>query len=331
MTIKSAMTLAAMALLPFSGACSLGGEGGELDEAAAGGKGAPVVVFSGLSGAQGSTVGPDGKLYVTEGIAGTIRRVDQNNGSSSLFASGLPQQIAGVGIGGPVDVAFVGNTAFALVTLVGSDVGGSSTVGIYRIDSPTSSTVIADIGAFSVANPPATDFFIPTGVQYALEVSAGALLVSDGHHNRVLRVTTSGAISVQRSFDNIVPTGLEVSGDRIFSAQAGPVPHLPANGKIVSFRTGDPNVKFEASGGPLLVDVEIGGGKTYGLAQGFFAPESPEGSPAQPNTGALLRVEPNRSFRTIAGQLDRPTSVEIIGDQAFVVTIPGQILKINVR
>ena len=166
-TVKSAMALAMAALFPLGGA-------------RAPHVGEPELLLSGLDGAQGSTVGPDGKLYVTEGRAGTIRRVDPVNGSTSLFASGLPQQIPSVGIVGPVDVAFLGNTAYALVTLVGSDVGGSSVVGIYRVDSPTSSTLIADIGAFSLAHPPSTDFFIPTGVQYALETYRGDLLVSDG-------------------------------------------------------------------------------------------------------------------------------------------------------
>ena len=49
-----------------------------------------------------------------------------------------------------MDVAFIGKTAYALVTLVGPDVGGSDVVGIYRVDGPDSFTVIADIGAFSL-------------------------------------------------------------------------------------------------------------------------------------------------------------------------------------
>ena len=53
-----------------------------------------------------------------------------------------------------MDVAFIGRTAYVLVTLVGSDTGGADTVGIYRIDGPTTSTVIADIGAFAIDNPP---------------------------------------------------------------------------------------------------------------------------------------------------------------------------------
>ena len=68
-----------------------------------------------------------------------------------------------------MDVAFIGNTAYALVTLVGSDLGGSDLVGIYRVDGPHSFTVIADIGAYSMANPPSIPFIVPTGVQYALQ------------------------------------------------------------------------------------------------------------------------------------------------------------------
>jgi hypothetical protein len=118
---------------------------------------------------------------------------------------------------------------------VGPDVGGSDVVGLYRVDGPDRFTVVADLGAFSIANPPATDFFVPSGVQYALQASGGRLLVTDGHHNRVLRVTRDGQISELRAFGNIVPTGLEVRGQTIYMAQAGPVPHLPEDGKVVAF------------------------------------------------------------------------------------------------
>ena len=76
-------------------------------------------------------------------------------------------------------------------------------------------------------NPPATDFFIASGVQYALEKYRGGFLVTDGHHNRVLRVTRAGDISQTIAFGNIVPTGLEVRGKTIYMGQAGPIPHLP--------------------------------------------------------------------------------------------------------
>ena len=123
-------------------------------------------LVSGLEGAVGSTIGPGGALYVTEGTAGRISRVDPKTGAVTTFASGLPQRIAGTG--GAMDVAFIGSTAYVLVTLVGPDVGGSDVVGIYRVDGPNTFTVIADIGQFAIDNPPNTLFFVPTGVRYAL-------------------------------------------------------------------------------------------------------------------------------------------------------------------
>ena len=54
---------------------------------------------------------------------------------------------------------------------------------------PHTFTPIADIGAWSLAHPPATRFF--------------------------------------------VPTGLTVRGTTLVTAEAGPVPHLPQDGKVI--------------------------------------------------------------------------------------------------
>ena len=50
-----------------------------------------TLLATGLEGASGSTIGPDGALYVTEGAAGRISRVDPQTGEITTFASGLPQ------------------------------------------------------------------------------------------------------------------------------------------------------------------------------------------------------------------------------------------------
>jgi hypothetical protein len=286
------------------------------------------LLAEGLEGGSGSTIGPDGALYVTEGVAGRVSRVDPRTGDVTTFASGLPRRI--VGTGGPMDVAFIGKTAYVLVTLVGPDVGGTHTVGIYRVDGPDSFTVVADLGAFSSANPPSTAFSVPTGVQYAMETYRRGFLVTDGHHNRVLQVSRVGEISELIAFGNIVPTGLEVSGNKVYMAEAGPVPHLPEDGKIVSFKPKSPTPRDVASGGRLLVDVEFGRGRTlYALAQGFFQPGDPEGAPAQPDTGELLKVNDDGTFSVVAEALDRPTSLEFIRNTAYVVTLGGEIWKIN--
>ena len=289
-----------------------------------------ALLVTGLEGGSGSTIGPGGALYVTEGAAGRISRVDPQTGEITTFASGLPKAaIPGYPFGGAVDVAFIGKTAYALVTLVGPDVGGSDIVGIYRVDGPDSFTVVADIGAFSLNNPPTTQFFVPTGVQYALETYRGGFLVTDGHHNRVLRVTLDGEITEVIAFDDIVPTGLAVSGNTVYMAEAGPVPHLPQNGKVVVFNP-SPTATEVASGASLLVDVEFGRGRTlYALSQGPGVPGAPDGSPAQPNTGALVEVNGDGTFTVITDRLDLPTSLEFIGDTAYVVTLTGQIWKID--
>jgi sugar lactone lactonase YvrE len=287
-----------------------------------------IRLASGLQGPTGSTVGPGDDLYVAEGAAGRISRIDPRTGQVTTFASGLPRAI--VGIGGPMDVAFVGNIAYALVTLVGPDVGGNDVVGIYRIDSPTSFTVVANIGEFSLSHPPNTSFFIPTGVQYALEPYRGGFLVTDGHHNRVLLVTREGEVTEWIAFDNIVPTGLAVAGAKVLVAQAGPVPHLPADGKVVTVKTKSQTVTEMAAGAPLLVDVEFGRGhRLYALSQGYFPPGNAEGSPAEPHTGSLVRARGDGTFTVVADRLNQPTSLEFIGRSAYIVSFAGDIWKLN--
>jgi hypothetical protein len=299
-----------------------------------GGPNAELLV-AGLEGGSGSTIGPDGALYVTEGVAGRISRVDPQTGEITTFASGLPKRIPGTGFwGGAVDVAFIGATAYALVTLVSPDVGGSDVDGIYRVDGPDSFTVIADIGEFNILNPPTIPFPFEakTGVLYALQTYRGGFLVTDGHLNRVLRVTLDGEVTVLMAFDDIVPTGLAVSGNTVYMAEAGPVPHLPEDGKVVAFAFGPkPSTVTEvASGAPLLVDVEFGRGRRlYALSQGHFNPKNPEGSPADPNTGALVEVNGDGTFTVIMDGLDRPTSLEFIGNTAYIVTLTGEIWKID--
>jgi len=291
-----------------------------------------ALLVTGLQGATGSTVGPDGALYVTEGAAGRISRVDPQTGELTTFASGLPTAIPAVGIGGAIDVAFIGKTAYVLVTLVDHDVGGSDIDGIYRVDGPDSFTIVADIGTFNINNPPTIPFpfFVPTGVQYALQTFRGGLLVTDGHLNRVLRVTLDGEISVLIAFGDIVPTGLAVSGNTIYMAEAGPVPHLAQNGKVVAFGPKSTTATVVASGAPLLVDVEFGRGRTlYALSQGPGVPGAPPGSPAQPNSGALVKVNRDGTLTTITDHLNLPTSLEFIGTTAYVVTLTGEIWKIE--
>jgi hypothetical protein len=297
--------------------------------------GAPQLLVSGLKELQGSTIGPAKELYVTAPLDGSIWRVNPKTGAFTLFTTGLPKRIPdSFYIGsGVVDVAFRGGTAFALVTGVGPDLDGDDTVGIYRIDGPDSHTVIADIGAWSIAHPPVPDFFVPTGFQYAFEPYRDGFIVTDGHHNRLLYVTLDGRITEVIALDDVVPTGLAVRGNTVYFTEAGPIPHHPEDAKLMSLSPNSSTAKEVASAAGLnvglFVDVEVGlGNSIFALAQGIW--DGPyEGAPAQPNTGALLMLKQNDTFNVIADSLNLPTSMEFIGNKAYVVSLAGEVWEID--
>jgi hypothetical protein len=307
------------------------------------------LLVSGLGSGSGSTIGPDGALYVAEPTAGSIVRVDLRTGTTSAFASGLPTRLDGLTVGGVMDVAFLGHTAYAIVSVVGPDVGGTSVVGLYRIDGPTTSTVVADIGAWSIDHPPTPPFFVATGVQYAMQPWHHGFLVTDGHHNRVLKVTTGGDISEVIAFGNVVPTGIDVCRRTVYLAEAGPVPHDPAEGKVVAFTPGSPTTDDVAAGASILTDVELApaghghhsghhdghghayrhGGdharvSLYAVSNGTYSGD-PEGSPGLPDTGSLVKANAAGGFDVVARDLDRPTSLELARRNAYVVTYDGEV------
>ena len=115
----------------------------------------------------------------------------------------------------------------------------------------------------------------------------------------------------------------------IYIAQGGPIPHLPEDGKVVSFDMKSLTATEVASGAPLIVDVEFGpGGTLYALSQGDW--DGPfEGTPALPNTGALLKVNVDGTFTVLVDGLNQPTSLEFIGKTAYVVTLGGEIWRIK--
>ena len=246
------------------------------------------LLASGLLGSVGGTIGPDGALYVPQGATGEITRIDVETGRMSTFAAGLPPFIGFIGIGGAFDVAFVGDTAYVLVSLVGPEdfgppaAGGFSTGanGVYRIDAPGTPTLIADLGAFSAANPPteAFDYFLQGGVQYAMEAAGDGLLVTDGHHNRILHVGLDGSISVVKQYGNVVPSGLEVFRGKVLLAESGAITGAPGSyvaiGQVTAFDAGDPTDERLVAGGiSMAVDVQSGPGNSlYALSQGEWDP-----------------------------------------------------------
>jgi hypothetical protein len=315
------LTAVSAVVLATPGAAVAGGDGG----------GGAELLASGLDGGTGSTIGPDGHLYVSEPVGHLVSRIDRETGERTVVADCLPPQ-AIPGVAGAMDVAFLDGDLYALTAVVSEDVGGSGVTGIYAVEDGDCE-VVADIGAWSLGNPPTEDFdyFVGSGVPYAMQPYRGGFLVTDGHLNRVLHVTLDGDVRAVLQLSNVVPTGLDRNDDRIWLALAGPVPHLPADGQVVTFAAGSPEPHLVASGGRLLVDVERGrDGALYALAQGVFPEGAEEGSPALPETGRLLERDGD-GFDVVAEELDRPTSLEIVGSTAYVVTLGGEVWQVRLH
>ncbi len=303
------------------------------------------VLASGLAGSIGGTVGPDGALYVPQGALGNVVRIDPETGQMSTFAHGLPPFTVALPVGGPMDVTFAGGTAYVLVTLVGPETFGPFSTGengVYRVNADGSATLIADLGAFSAANPPVGDFewFAPGGVQYAIEAVSDGLIVTDGHHNRLLHVGFDGATSVLKQYGNVVPAGLDIDRGRVLLAWSGAITEIGDSGlyeeigEVVSLRLDDPaNTGTVAAGISMAVDVQRGPGHSlYALSQGQWDPTlGPEfaGLPAMAFTGQLLRVNADGSTTVIVDGLLLPTSLHFIGSKAYIVTLAGQVLRVR--
>jgi hypothetical protein len=290
----------------------------------------------------GSTIGPDGALYVLDGSVGEVLRIDRRDGRVSTYATGLPPKAFQGDLGGAMDVAFMGRTAYVLVSFVSGLLFGepfdngnpNAKNGLYRIERDGTPTLIADIGQWSADHPPQPAFVVDTGVQFAMQPYFGGFLVTDGHHNRVLWVSRHGSIHEVAAFENVVPTGLETIASLVFVTQIGPIPHTPEDGKILAAAPGWGPFEV-ASGASMLIDVERGPrGRLYGLSQGQWDGVG-EGSRAQPDTGRLVvvgrhgQLTPVRDGRGQELVLDRPVSLEFVGNTAYVVSVSGDVYRVE--
>ncbi|MDR7253086.1 hypothetical protein J2X46_002071 [Nocardioides sp. BE266] len=329
--------------LALAVACALPITGAQARPQAPPGPDVTVLSSKALGGlGSGSTIGPDGALYVTHSLGGKLLRIDPDTGAATVVGRGLPTQIPGFGVGGPMDVSFIGDVAYVLVSVAGADAGGpDDLMGIYRLRKNGAFSVFADLGTWSRNHPPSDpDWFVGQGVQYSMDVWRGGFLVTDAHLGRVIRVNRNGRISELVGFGSTdaVPLGLEVVGDRIFLTLAGPIPHLPITAKIREVRP-DGTSKVVARWGAgyrgnrgLILDAEQDGGPMYGLLQGYWNLEptpANEGFPAKHRTGEIVVVRADGTFRTVVRKLDQPTSMELVGDVAYVVTYTGTILRIE--
>ncbi|HRC61712.1 MAG: ScyD/ScyE family protein [Dehalococcoidia bacterium] len=279
-------------------------------------------IATGFGMVLGTTVGPDNALYVADASTGSVWRVDPESGKKTLFAEGLPTSEEG----GVSDIAFIGFDLYALTTSVDSP----GVVGIYHLPKHGKWEILADLGAYSKAHPVGFADAAPTGNPFRLDVlDAGRLLVVDSNHNRLLVVETDdGDISQLAQFQNIVPTGTALADNVLYLSQIGAFPHKPEDGRVWAVTLPEGEASLVAAGTPFIIDVEKGpSSRLYALSFGT-QPNNPEGPPADPFSGKLLLVG-DGSFQILVANLTMPTSLEVIGDTAYVTTLGGDVWRID--
>ena len=78
----------------------------------------------------------------------------------------------------------------------------------------------------------------------------------------------------------------------------------------------------------------VHGAGLYALSQGQWDGVA-EGSPAVPNTGRLVKVDRHGGLVPVVDALgseivlDRPTSLELVGNTAYVVGLTGTVVKVK--
>jgi len=331
---------------------------------------ANVTVFAeGLSNPRGLKFGPDGNLYVAEGgVGGTnpppndpdcvvvppvgpyagsptgsrISRID-SEGKRTTFVDGLPSSQTSAALGnlvsGVADVAFIGNTLYAVLAGAGCSHGVPTVPnGVIRVNPDRSWTTIADLGAYQRANPvaqPEEDDFEPDGTWYSMIAVRGDLYAVEPNHGEIVKVTPSGRISrvidVSASQGHVVPTVIAYHGN-FFIGNLGTFPQDVGSSKVWQV-TPSGQIRFDAAGFNMVLGLAIDNRDRMYVLEASAAP-----APA-PGTGRIVRVEPNGKSRVvIADNLFLPTGMTLGPDGNLYVSnigfgAPpvglGQILKIE--
>jgi hypothetical protein len=342
---------------------------------------AKVSVFaSGLVNPRGLKFGPDGNLYVAEagfpasptmeapaGLGGDcsagasgpgnyfgsttgsrISRIDAI-GDVTTFVDNLPSSEAGGLASGVADVAFIGDTLYAIYAGAGCSHGVPSIPNaVVRINPDHTPTIIADLGAFQRTHPvanatdPITGDFEPDGTWYSMIALRGDLYAIEPNHGELDKITPDGEITrvidISASQGHVVPT---VIGDHgvFYVGNLGRFDPDQLNTQDVFQITPSGQVKVVATGLSKVLGLAFDGRNRLYVLETSYSTSSPGPVPA---TGRLIRILPNGQQQVLIDStpddpLFFPTGLTFGPDGSLYISNfgfgppGGQILKVELK